>query len=351
MAPSPFIGVVLIAVAGILGAICFTPFKGIKKWSWETYWLVNAFVGWMITAWVMAYVTCPHLLRVFSSAPGSSILLSYFFGLLWGIGGLSFGLSLRFLGWSLGYALVLGFSATVGTLVPPILHGEFSSLISTVSGVTTLGGVAVCLAGIAICGKAGVSKERELTSDEKKATIAEFNFSKGAWVALLSGVGTGCFALGIDAGKPIAATAVQMGTSPWWQYSPVFMLVLAGGFTVNLIYCLYLGIRNGTISDYIRIRDVPWGRNLLFAAVAGFFWYQQLTFYGLGRTRMGRYDFSSWTIYQGLLVVFSTLVGVLFLEWRGTSKRTRVYVLVGILVLLASAVVIGLGNYIGMLKR
>jgi L-rhamnose-H+ transport protein len=348
---NPFLGVVLHALGGLAAGSFYIPFKKVRGWAWESYWLAGGFFSWIITPWVLGYLTCPDLLAVLSGAPGRALLWAYLFGILWGIGGLTFGLSMRYLGMSLGYALALGFCAAFGTIIPPIFKGAFLGMLSEGSGQLTLLGVAVCLAGIAVCGHAGVSKERELSPDQKQAVVSEFNFSKGLWVAIFAGVMSACMAFAIQAGKPIAALAVEHGAPSLFQNTPSFIVILAGGFTTNFIWCVALSIRNRTGRDYLRCPDASLLANYLFSALAGITWYLQFLFYGMGTTRMGKYDFSSWTIHMAFIIVFSNLWGLYFREWRGSSRRTHHVVFAGIAVLVLSTLVVGLGNYLAALKQ
>ena len=214
----------------------------------------------------------------------------------------------------------------------------------------TLLGVLVCLVGIAICGRAGVAKERELSTDEKQAVTPEFNFSKGLWVAIFAGVMSACMAFAIQAGKPIAELAVQHGAPDLFKNTPAFIIILAGGFTTNFLWCVALNIRNRTGGDYLRAPDAAILLNYVFSALAGVTWYCQFFFYGMGTTRMGKYDFSSWTIHMAFIIVFSNLWGLYFREWRGSSRRTHSTVFAGIAVLVVATVVVGLGNYLAALK-
>jgi len=351
MNPNPFLGVFLHALGGFAAGSFYIPYKGVRKWAWESYWLVGGVFSWIFAPWVIAWLTCPDPVAVLRSAPLSSLFWSYVFGLLWGIGGLTFGLSMRYLGMSLGYALALGFCAAFGTIIPPIFKGEFPVLLSSASGLVTLAGVGVCLAGIAVCGKAGVSKERELSSEEKKAAIREFDFMKGVWVAIFAGIMSACMAFAIQAGKPIAKLAAETGTRELWQNTPVFIVILAGGFTTNFIWCAILNVRNKTARDYVNAGDASLAINYVLSALAGITWYLQFMFYGMGTTQMGRYDFSSWTIHMAFIIVFSNMWAILFHEWKGSSRRTHHIVFAGIIILIASTLVVGYGNYIAALKK
>jgi len=340
------LGVLLHSLGGFASGSFYIPFKKVRNWAWESYWLVNGLVAWVIVPLVIAFLTVPGLFSVLKDAPGSSILWSYVFGLLWGVGGVTFGLSMRYLGMSLGYAIALGFCAAFGTIIPPIYFGKFGELLEHWSGLTVLAGVAVCLAGIGVCGWAGVSKEREVSEEKKKETIKEFNFVKGVCVAVFAGVMSACMEFGIKAGEPIAELAIEMGTAPLWQNSAVFVVVLAGGFTTNFIWCFFLNLKNRTVKNYVDSGEASLLNNYLFSSMAGVTWYLQFMFYGMGKTKMGDYDFSSWTLHMAFIIVFSNIWGLIFREWDGSSRRTHRIIFGGIAILIASTVVVGLGSYL-----
>lgn len=350
MEPNPFLGVVLHAIGGLAAGSFYIPFKRVRNWSWESYWLVGGVFSWIVAPWVVASLRVPKLAAILAEAPAGSLFWSYLFGVLWGLGGLTFGLSMRYLGMSLGYAIALGFCAAFGTIIPPVFTGKIAAVLGSLSGWVTLGGVAVCLAGIAVCGLAGVSKERELPPEAKTSTIREFNFIKGLWVATFAGVMSACMAFAIAAGGPIADLAVAHGTADLWKNTPVFVVIFAGGFTTNCLWCLYLNFTNRSAGDYVNVDGSPMLLNYFLSALAGTIWYCQFMFYGMGTTKMGRYDFSSWTIHMAFIIVFSNVWGLLFREWKGSSLRTHHLILSGILVLILSTVVVGFGNYLASLE-
>ncbi|MEK7995012.1 MAG: L-rhamnose/proton symporter RhaT, partial [Planctomycetota bacterium] len=277
--------------------------------------------------------------------PIDSVVRVYVLGVVWGIGGLTFGLSMRYLGMSLGYAIALGFCAAFATLIPPVYHGKFGDLLTHVSGLTTLAGIAVCLLGIAVCGWAGMSKEKELSAAQKRELIKEFHFTKGLLVAVFAGIMSCCMALGIDAGKPIAALATDHGVPDLWKNTPIFVILMAGGFTTNFVWCVILNIRNRSAKDYLRAGEASLAANYLFSALAGITWYLQFMFYGMGTTKMGKYDFSSWTLHMAFIIVFSNIWALLLREWKGSSRRTLRIIVCGISVVILSTVLIGIGSY------
>ncbi|HOZ45160.1 MAG TPA: L-rhamnose/proton symporter RhaT [Candidatus Hydrogenedentes bacterium] len=346
MSANPFLGIMLHALGGFAAASFYLPFKGVRKWAWESYWLVGGFFSWIVAPLVAAAILNPHLFKILAGAPARALFWTYLFGVLWGIGGLTFGLAMRYLGLSLGYALALGFCAAFGTIIPPVFSGTFVDLMTHASGLTVLAGVGVCLAGIAVCGKAGILKERQLTEEQKAETVREFSFIKGLWIAVFAGVMSACMAFAFKAGESIGERAAEMGTSSTFCKTPVLVVALLGGFTTNGIWCLFLNVKNGTIRDYVRAQDASLIANYALSAMAGVTWYLQFFFYGMGTTKMGRYDFSSWTIHMAFIIVFSNIWGILSREWRGTNRKTHGLIVAGIVVLLLSTVVVGLGNYL-----
>jgi L-rhamnose-H+ transport protein len=351
--PDPVLGVILHAIGGLASASFYIPFRGVRNWSWESYWLVGGVFSWVVAPWAFALVQIPRLFQVLGESPSAALFWAYIFGVLWGIGGLTFGLTMRYLGIALGMAMALGYCAAFGTLMPPLFRGEIDSVMQTSAGQTVLFGVFVCLAGIIVSGLAGRSKERELTDEQKQAVIHEFSFGKGVLVAAASGVLSACMSYGFAAGRPIAELAVRYGAHPLWQNLPVLVVVLAGGLTTNLVWCVWLNLRNGTAGDYIgtsrqggKVSGVSLRNNYLLCAIAGITWYLQFFFYGMGNTLMGKFDFSSWTLHMASIMIFGTLWGLVLGEWKGSSARTQLLNVGGLASLISSTVIVGYGNYL-----
>jgi L-rhamnose-H+ transport protein len=377
---NPILGVFFHWLGGLASGSFYVPYRGVKVWSWETYWLVGGVFSWILAPIILAYFMTNDLHAVLSEAPRSALIWCYIFGALWGVGGLTFGLTMRYLGMSLGMAIALGYCAAFGTLVPPIFRGEFvSHVMGTTSGRYVLVGVAVCLAGIAIAGFAGMAKERELSAEQKTAVIKEFNLKKGLLVATFSGIMSACFSYGLAAGDPIKAITMKHGTATLWQGLPVLVVVLLGGFTTNFVWCLALNIKNKTGYQYFtsevrnhaqsemaieaatdapgeemakmlvaapaKVERVPMLPNYLFCALAGVTWYMQFFFYSMGETQMGAYKFSSWTLHMASIIIFSTLWGLGLREWKGASPRTMRLLTFALFVLIASTFIVGYGNY------
>ena len=349
MEVNPFLGVLLHAIGGLMSATFYVPYRGIRDWAWESFWLLGGVFSWIIAPWTLAWLTVPNLTAVLWETDSRTLFWCWFFGLLWGIGGLTFGLTMRYLGLSLGNAIALGFCAAFGTLLPPIFSGEIVETVNTRPGQIVLVGVAVCLGGIIGSGLAGISKERELSAKDKAATVREFNFTKGAMVAVFAGIMSASMAYGVAAGKPIAERALAQGAPPLWQNTPVFVVILAGGFTSNFLWCLSLLLKNRSYRDYIR-KSNPLLRNYALAALGGTIWYLQFMFYGMGETKMGAYKFSSWTLHMASIMIFGTLWGFALGEWKGSSRRTLILVAIGLATLIASTAIVGYGNFLSVSK-
>ena len=356
MTPNPPLGVFLHAIGGLAAGSFYAPLKQVHRWAWESFWLVMGLAAWLAAPWIVAWITTPRLIDVLCSSPPKAAGLCILFGVLWGLGNLTFGLSVRYLGMALGFAIALGFCMTFGTLIPPVYQGVFGTeqdwtrlvhLFTTAPGLTILAGVAVCLAGIGMCGLAGVRKDAELTDEQKRKAVREFALGKGFAVATASGILSACFAFGLAAGKPIAELAIAAGTPPLWSNNSVLVVILLGGFTSNAAWCLLLNVRNRSFRDYVTGPIGGQLRNYVLSALGGVIWYGQFFFYGMGTTKIGQdYDFSSWSIHMAFIIVFSNLWGIAFHEWRGTSVKTKALVWSAILTLIASTVVIGYGNYL-----
>jgi L-rhamnose-H+ transport protein len=342
-------GVILHALGGFASGSFYLPYKKVKGWSWESYWLVGGLVSWLVVPWLLGSLTIPHLVDVLQQTDSRTLFWVYFWGLLWGFGGLTFGLAMRYLGLSLGMAVIMGLCALVGTLVPPIWGGTMGQLISNVSGQVTLLGLLVCLVGILICSKAGLMKEKSLSAEEKGKSIAEYDLRKGLLVAVFSGIMSACFAFGLDAGQKIANLAVQQGANPLYKNNAILVVILLGGLTTNAIWCLYLNIKNKTYTDYLN-PTYPALRNILFCALAGTMWYFQFFFYGMGDTQLGVYRFSGWTLHMAFIIAFSSFWGLVLHEWRGANRATMRTVAFGILTVVFSTVIVGYGNYLGSEK-
>lgn len=344
------LGVFFHFIGGFASGSFYIPFKKVRNWAWESYWIVGGFFSWLIVPFLAAWITVPDFLHIIGNTNGLTLFWTYFMGLLWGIGGLTFGLAMRYLGLSLGMSVALGYTSAFGSLIPPIYRdlfaagseNTFSAMLQSSSGLLVLAGVVVCLLGIAICGMAGVMKERELPEEQKKASIQEFNLKKGLIVATISGILSACFNFGIEAGKPMAEIAIQRGSNPLFQNNVIFVVLLWGGLTTNLLWCVVLNARNRTFGDYTN-KQTPLANNYFFAAVAGTTWFLQFFFYGMGESKLGN-GASSWILHMAFIIMVSSLWGITLREWKGVSRKTFTTIVLGILTIMASVLLVGYGN-------
>jgi L-rhamnose-H+ transport protein len=347
-------------IGGFASGSFYMPFKKVKAWAWESYWLIGGIFSWLIVPPLAAWLTIPHFMEIITTAPVATFWWTFLWGLLWGIGGLMYGLGMRYLGMSLGNSVLLGFTSAFGALLPSIYYNfvptpgktTFHELLSTSWGRIVLAGVALCLLGIFICGRAGVMKERELTEEKKKESIKEFALVKGLVVCTISGILSACFNYGIEAGSPMAQTAGDLwkashpGVTTEFLYrnNVTYVVLLWGGLTTNLIWCLILNAKNKTFGDYAR-RSSPLARNYFFAAMAGTIWFLQFFFYGMGESRLGN-GASSWILHMAFIIITANMWGFVLREWKGVSKRTMTTILLGILAILLSVWLVGYGNYV-----
>ncbi len=385
MTSNPFLGVFFHWLGGLASGSFYVPYRQVRRWSWETYWLVGGVCSWIICPTLFAGLMTRDLFGVLAQQSPGTLWWTYFFGALWGLGGLSFGLTMRYLGMSLGMGVALGYCAAFGTLTPPVLKTLVATIpvpenilqiAATRPGQITLAGVGVCLLGIALAALAGLTKEREMSAEEKHRAVAEFNFSKGILVATFSGIMSACFSFALTAGNPIGEASLQAGTASIWSGLPKLVVVLLGGFTTNFIWCVLLNLKNRTGYEYLaanlraeptaateaqaaggdaqpvatavqtRELRIPRARNYLFCAIAGATWYFQFFFYTMGETQMGKFGFASWTLHMASIIIFSTMWGVIFHEWKGAGKKAHAYIVAGIAILILSTIVIGVGTYL-----
>ena len=391
---NPVLGVFFHWLGGLASGSFYVPYKGVKKWAWEVYWLVGGFFSWIIVPWTLSLVITHDTWGAIKQQQFSTLAWTYLFGAMWGFGGLTFGLTMRYLGMSLGMGVALGYCAAFGTLIPPIFKSfmpdipvaqSIGQIAATTPGRVTLFGVLVCLIGIGIAALAGLTKEKEMSDAEKKKAIAEFSFTKGLLVATFSGIMSACFAFALAAGAPINQASQAAGTTPVFAGLPRLIVVLLGGFTTNFVWCVLLNIKNRTGYQYFNseirspasgreaetssetaidapgekvavqtltnrqtdVQRAPMLNNYFFSALAGTTWYLQFFFYSMGESKMGKFGFASWTLHMASIIIFSTIWGWILHEWKGASRKAHSLIAIGIATLILSTVIIGYGTLLG----
>lgn len=346
------LGVLFHFIGGFASGSFYMPFKKVKLWAWESYWIIGGIFSWLIVPPLAAWLTLPGFSDIISSASPDTLQYTVLFGLLWGIGGLTYGLGVRYLGMSLGNSVILGFCSAFGAIVPSIYYNfvptpgktSLSEMLSTDWGLIVLAGVVICLLGIYICGRAGMMKEKELPDDVKKQSVSEFSLVKGLFVAVTSGILSSCFNFGIEAGKPMAEMAVARGLNPLYQNNVTYVVLLWGGLTTNFIWCMILNSRNKTFTNYTD-KKTPLANNYFYSALAGTIWFLQFFFYGMGESKLGN-GASSWILHMAFIILIANGWGIALKEWAGVSKRTKATIVAGIATIILSVIVVGIGNSI-----
>jgi L-rhamnose-H+ transport protein len=344
------LGIIFHSIGGFASGSFYMPFNKVKGWAWESYWIVGGLFSWLIVPPLAAWLTVPGFAEIISASSSQILFFTFLMGLLWGVGGLSYGLGVRYLGMSLGNSVVLGFCAAFGAIVPSIYYNinpaegkiSFTDMMATSGGQLVLLGVLVCLFGIALSGKAGMMKESELSEEEQKKSVPEFSLVKGLIIAVLSGILSSFFNFGIEAGKPMADAAVAAGFNPLFQNNVAFVVILWGGLSTNLIWTTILSLKNKSYVDFTN-KNTPIAKNVMFAALAGTTWFLQFFFYGMGESKLGN-GASSWILHMSTIILTANMWGIYRKEWAGVAPKTKWTITAGIAVILLSVVLVGIGN-------
>ena len=345
------LGVLFHSIGGIAAGSFYMPYNKVKSWAWESFWILGGVFAWLVAPFLMAYFTFNQAFEVIWATERSVFWITFLMGLCWGIGGLTYGLGVRFLGMSLGNSVTLGFCSAFGALVPAIYndffprlgHRSLTDMLASEGGRMVLWGVLVCILGIAICGKAGMMKEAELSEEENKVSIKEFNLVKGLIIATISGILSSFFSYGIQFGTKIAEQSVLAGCPELFKNNTVFVVILWGGFTTNFLWTTFLSIKNQAYRNFFD-HNTPIIKNTLFCALAGTTWYLQFFFYGMGESKLPDGGASSWILHMSTIILTANFWGIYQKEWRGVAFKTKATIVAGITVILLSVVIVGIGN-------
>lgn len=343
-------GIVLHAIGGIAAATCFVPQKGTQNWSYQSYWLLFCFSGWLIMPIAVATLTVPDLMLVLADVPVSVMVNTTALGAVYGFGGMAFVVAIGHIGFSLTYSIAIGISAVLGTVIPAVLEGTLIQGFSKPGGVIVLSGFVISIIGVALCGYAGYLKEQELNKRELLEP-SSFNMKKGLFLVLIAGVLSAVFGLALSAGNVIDEIAVVHGANEF-QGNAKYIFAMGGAFITNLIWWGVVHVKRGTLKEYIQFQKNNTKRGSLvthyfFGFLSGFLWYAQFFFYGLGHVRMGDFEFISWGIHMSMLIFFSFGVGYVLKEWINLDKKTIATLYAGLVVLLGSFTIITYGSWIG----
>ncbi|MEI7675446.1 MAG: L-rhamnose/proton symporter RhaT [Bacteroidales bacterium] len=351
------LGIFFHTIGGIASGSFYMPYNKVKGWAWESFWIVGGLFSWLIVPPLAAYLTIPNFASIIVGCSQQILTITFLMGLFWGIGGLTYGLGVRYLGMSLGNSVVLGFCAAFGAVVPSIYYSvfptpgkvSFTDMISHPGGQLVLLGVLVCLIGIGISGRAGILKEKELTKEQQAASVAEFSLVKGLIIAVISGILSSFFNFGIEAGKPMAIVANELWKSAnpnqgefLFQNNVTFVVILWGGLTTNFIWTTILSLKNKSYCNFSD-KSTPIVRNILFSALAGTTWFLQFFFYGMGESKLGN-GASSWILHMSTIILTANMWGIYRKEWTGVTAKTRWTITAGIAVIILSVFLVGIGN-------
>lgn len=352
--PQPMLGVLYHSAGAMLAANCYTPQKYIRRWPWEIFWMIQAAWCWLLWPIIGAMFTIPELQQVLSEAWNApetrrAMIVAFLMGVAYGVGGTAFNISIRYIGFSLTYAIAVGLSSVLGTLVTPLTTGKFGAILAKPGAGWVMAGVGVGVLGIALCGAAGRLKEIDFQGHNGR--LGEFALGKGLLLSLVAGVLSAVYGIAInDVAKPIVALA-ELHRAGHWKGNIAYVFVNSGAFCTSLGYCLYLADRNRTLRHLFCLADgkerASLAGNYLLAIFTGTLWYGQFFFYNLGHVRMGNYEFTSWAIHMIMLVLFSNLVAVTFREWKGCRGRTWLAIALALVVLTAAVLMLTYGNHLG----
>ncbi len=338
-------GILLIATGAFSSGSFAVPFGKIKGWGWETYWMIFSTGAYIIFPLLACFVFAPNFLEIISKTDSQTIISVFLLGMVYGVGNLSFGLALRYLGLSLGYALSLGLMLAIGTLIPPVLDGRLELILQKEGGMLLIWGVIVACAGIALSAWSGIIKDKQVSESAKKVSVGEFNLVKGILAAALVGVTGSAMSLGFERGLPITVTAAGFGVDALFTMMPLLVVLFSGTFVTTIFWCGFLGNKNKTLSNYVKAENSKvLVFNYLFGMLAGLLWFSQFILYGMGKSKMGPFTFTSWGILMALTIVFATVWGLIRGEWKGTSKKVYFLMILSLVIIIVSSFMIGISG-------
>ena len=344
---NPIIGTGLHAIGGVSASSCYLPSTQTRKWSWGTFWLVQALFAWIIMPLLVGWLTVPHFFGILAEAPSKPFWMAFILGAVYGFGGMSFGKAINHIGYSLTYTMAIGISAVLGTILPLIIFGGIDTFFSKPGGGIVLTGMILSLLGVVLCGWAGFKKEKDL--DSIALGKAGFNMTVGLLLTIVAGVLSGVFNLSLEYGQPIADIAAQNGAGNF-QGNAKMVISTSGCFVVNFIWFIVAGLRKGTLKEFMPNSGLTGKeifRNWVWSALAGTLWCLQFFFYGLGHVKMGNFKFASWVLHMSMLIFFSYIVGLIMKEWKSVKQRTYIVLIIGLIILIASFCITSYGSYIG----
>jgi len=338
-------GILLIGAGAFSSGSFAVPFGKIKGWSWETYWMIFSIGAYIIFPLFACLVFAPGFISIIRETDSKTITAVFLLGAVYGVGNLSFGLALRYLGLSLGYALSLGLMLAIGTLIPPMLDGRLEVMLQKEGGMLLIYGVIAACFGIALSAWSGILKDKQVSDSAKKESIGEFNLVKGILAAVLVGITGSAMSLGFERGLPITVTAANSGVDELFTMMPLLVVLFSGTFVTTVLWCGYLGFKNASLKNYVKAASSKvLSANYLFGLLAGLLWFSQFIVYGMGKSKMGPFTFTSWGILMALTIVFATVWGLIRKEWKGASTKVYVLMVSSLVIIIISSFMIGISG-------
>jgi L-rhamnose-H+ transport protein len=335
-------GVLFIALGAFMSGSFAIPFDKIKNWQWENYWMIYCLFGYIIVPGAICLLFVPNIMALTEQVPLHTLRSIFLLGVVYGTANITFGLSLRYLGFALGYALSLVLMMAIGTLVPPLINGRLAGMFEGNGGAILVTGVLISLVGIAISGYAGFLKSSQVETN--KGVNKEFNIRKGIAVAVFNGIAGSSVALGLEQGIPVAEAAIANGADPLFQDSVVFLILYSGSFLTSLIWCLYLAVKNKSVKNFVQSRGHALWKNYIACALAGFLWFITFLFFGMGKSKMDDFSFVAWGILMSMTIVCATFWGLYRKEWKNVSKKTYLLMWIGLIILVLASFLIGIST-------
>lgn len=338
-------GTFFIGIGAFASGSFAVPFGKIKGWQWETYWMIFSTAAYIIFPLIACLIFAPDFISIIGETDSKTITAVFLLGAVYGVGNLSFGLALRYLGLSLGYALSLGLMLAIGTLIPPMLDGRLDIMLQKEGGMLLIYGVITACFGIALSAWSGILKDRQVSDAEKKKSITEFSFVKGVLASALVGITGSAMSLGFERGLPVTEIAANQGVDELFTMMPLLVVLFSGTFVTTVIWCGFLGFRNKSLANYFKAENHKvFVMNYLFGLLAGLLWFSQFILYGMGKSKMGPFTFTSWGILMTLTIVSATVWGLLRKEWKGTSRKVYLLMILSLVIIIVSSFMIGISG-------
>lgn len=327
---------------GAASAACFyAPLKKVKNWSWETMWSIAGLFSWIILPWSISYFLLPDFWSYYGSFSSDILIPVFLFGAMWGVGNIGYGLTMRYLGMSMGIGIAIGITLIVGTLMTPILQGKFGELLASTGGKMTLLGVVVAVIGVAIVTYAGLLKEKTLG-----VQVEDFNLKKGLLLAIMCGIFSAGMSFAMSAAVPMHEKAAELGVDHLYVALPSYVIIMGGGAIINLGFCIsrLCAKKELSFKKDISVAKSLLISNILFTILGGAMWYFQFFFYAWGHANIPtEYGFMSWMLHMSFYVLCGGIVGLALKEWFGTGKKPVRILCIGCLVIIVAANIVGLG--------